>query len=64
MTIEAKDFVNEITNAQIQQQGLRGDPDISKEHVTNDHDVRKLLTKRDILPEALPAAEEVKKLER
>ncbi|WP_027476160.1 DNA damage-inducible protein D [Curvibacter gracilis] len=64
ITIKAKDFANEITNTQVKQQDLQGEPGISREHIKNNRDVRKLLTQRDIVPEDLPAAEDAKKLER
>lgn len=64
LTIKAKDFVNEITSTQVKQQDLHGETDIAAEHVRNNRDVRKLLTDRDIVPERLPPAEDVKKLER
>ncbi|GHU31873.1 DNA damage-inducible protein D [Betaproteobacteria bacterium] len=64
ITIKAKDFANEITNTQVKQQNLQGEPGITREHVKNNRDVRKLLTDRNIMPEALPPAEDVKKLER
>ena len=64
ITIKAKDFANEITNTQVKQQNLHGEPDITHEHVKNNRDVRKLLTDRSIVPERLPPAEDVKKLER
>jgi DNA-damage-inducible protein D len=64
ITIKAKDFANEITNTQVKQRDLRGETSITHEHVKNNRDVRKLLTDRDIVPEQLPAAEDVKKLER
>ena len=64
ITIKAKDFANEITNTQVKQRNLRGETSITHEHVKNNRDVRKLLTDRDIVPEQLPAAEDVKKLER
>ncbi len=64
ITIKAKDFANEITNTQVKQKELRGEPGITKEHVRNNRDVRKLLTDRRIVPEELPAAEDLKKLER
>jgi DNA-damage-inducible protein D len=64
ITIKAKDFANEITNTQVKQRDLRGETHITQEHVKNNRDVRKLLTDRDIVPEQLPAAEDVKKLER
>ena len=64
ITIKAKDFVNEITTTQVKQQNLAGETNITKEHVKNNRDVRKLLTDRQIVPEDLPASEDVKKLER
>ncbi len=64
ITIKAKDFANEITNTQVKQRDLRSETSITHEHVKNNRDVRKLLTDRDIVPEQLPAAEDVKKLER
>jgi len=64
ITIKAKDFANEITNTQVKQQDLHGEPGITQEHVKNNRDVRKLLTDRNIVPEQLPPAEDLKKLER
>jgi DNA-damage-inducible protein D len=64
ITIKAKDFATEITNTQIQQQNLRGEPAVTREHVKNNADVRNLLRQRGIVPENLPAAEDVKKIER
>lgn len=64
ITIKAKDFANEITHTQVKQQDLRDEPGITREHVKNNADVRKLLTDRRIVPEELPAAEDVKKVDR
>ncbi len=64
ITIKAKDFANEITNFNIKRDGLHDEPAISQEHVKNNRDVRDLLGKRGIRPEALPAAEDIKKIER
>ncbi len=64
ITIKAKDFANEITNFNIKKDGLRSEPAISDEHVKNNRDVRDLLMQRGIQPEALPAAEDIKKVER
>lgn len=64
ITIKAKDFANEVTNTQVKQQNLHGEPDITREHVKNNEDVRNILTDRSIIPEALPPAEDLKKLER
>jgi DNA-damage-inducible protein D len=64
LTIKAKDFANEVTSVQIKEQDLNGEVDISREHVRNNADVRKILTDRNIRPEALPPAEDLKKVER
>ena len=64
ITIKAKDFANEITNFNIEQNDLRTEPRITGEHVKNNEEVRRLLVDRGIVPERLPAAEDVKKVER
>lgn len=64
ITIKAKDFANEITNFNVKQNNLRNEPVISQEHIKNNQDVRNLLTDRGIVPENLPPAEDVKKVER
>ncbi|HRY89628.1 MAG TPA: DNA damage-inducible protein D [Rubrivivax sp.] len=64
ITIKAKDFANEITNFNIKRDGLSDEPTISREHVKNNKDVRDLLGQRGIQPEALPASEDIKKVER
>ncbi|MEQ1748207.1 MAG: DNA damage-inducible protein D [Prosthecobacter sp.] len=64
ITIKAKDFANEITVFQTKQADLKSEPAITKEHVKNNSDVRQLLIERDIVPENLPADEDMKKVER
>ena len=64
ITIKAKDFANEVTHMQVKQQDLREEPAIASEHVRNNEDVRKILTDRDIRPEALPPGEDVRRVER
>jgi DNA-damage-inducible protein D len=65
ITIKAKDFANEITNFNIKQNAsLSSESAITQEHVKNNFDVRKLLAKRGIIPEQLPPAEDVKKIQR
>ncbi len=64
ITIKAKDFANEITNFNIKRDELRSEGSIAVEHVKNNKDVRDLLMQRGIQPEALPAAEDIKKIER
>jgi DNA-damage-inducible protein D len=64
ITIKAKDFANEITNFNIDKDNLRSENDITAEHVKNNSDVRQVLTGRGIIPEELPRAEDIKKIER
>ena len=64
ITIKAKDFANEITNFSIKRDYLHTEAQIAREHIKNNRDVRKLLQKRRILPEELPPAEDVKKVQR
>jgi len=64
ITIKAKDFANEITNFNIKRDDLRTEAGITREHVKNNQEVRKLLIRRNIKPEALPPVEDAKKLER
>lgn len=64
ITIKAKDFANEITNFNIGKDDLRNESAIAAEHVKNNADVRKLLVQRGISPERLPAAEDIRKVER
>jgi len=62
--LKAKDFAAEITIFNARQHEMHSEGAISREHVTNNEAVRKTLLERGIRPEALPAAEDVKKLER
>lgn len=64
ITIKAKDFANEITTFSISRDGLSTEKAISHEHVKNNTDVRNLLGERNIVPENLPASEDLKKVER
>ncbi|HIJ70207.1 MAG TPA: DNA damage-inducible protein D [Planctomycetes bacterium] len=64
ITIKAKDFANEISNFNIKRDDLHTEAGITKEHVKNNEEVRKLLVKRNIKPEELPPAEDAKKIER
>ena len=62
--LKAKDFATEITIFNARQHGLSSESAISREHVTNNEAVRDTLLERGIRPETLPAAEDVKKVER
>jgi DNA-damage-inducible protein D len=64
ITIKAKDFANEITNFSIKRDYLHTEAQITREHIKNNREIRKLLGKRKIKPEDLRGAEDVKKIER
>lgn len=62
--LKAKDFATEITIHNARTQQMIREAQISNEHVTNNQAVRQTLLSRGIQPEQLPAAEDVKKVER
>lgn len=62
--LKAKDFATEITIFNSRAHGMKIEKAISTEHVTNNRAVRQTLIDRGIRPESLPAAEDIKKLER
>lgn len=62
--VRGKDFATEITVFNAKDKQLNSIPEITDEHITNNEMVRELLLKRGIVPENLPPAEDVKKLER
>ena len=64
ISIKAKDFAAEMTSVNVQAKDLQGEASITQEHVDNNAAVRKMLTERGIIPENLPPAEDVKKVER
>ena len=64
ISIKAKDLAAEMTSLNVQNKNLKGQNPIEKEHVDNNLAVRNMLTKRNIIPENLPPAEDVKKLQR
>lgn len=64
LTIAAKNLATEMTNYNVAQKNLRGETPITREHVQNNQSVRQMLGERGIKPEELPAAEDIKKIER
>ena len=64
ISIKAKDFAAEMTSVNVQSKNLKGEASITREHIGNNAAVRKMLTERGIIPENLPPAEDVKKVER
>ena len=53
-----------MTNHNTEEKDLYGEQSITYEHVSNNKAVRSMLAQRGIQPENLPAAEDIKKLER
>ena len=64
LTIAAKNLATEMTNYNVEKADLYGENSITREHIQNNKSVREMLGKRGIKPEELPAAEDIKKLER
>ncbi|MBK8428013.1 MAG: DNA damage-inducible protein D [Lewinellaceae bacterium] len=64
LTIKAKDFAAELTSHNVVDKNLQGQNAIQREHVDNNLAVRKILQERGVQPEALPPAEDVRKVER
>ena len=64
LTIAAKNLAIEMTNYNVENKDLYGEPAITGEHVQNNAEIRKMLGERGIKPEELPPAEDIKKLER
>ena len=62
--LKAKDFAAEITIFNARQHEMDSERAISQEHISNNQAVRNTLLERGIRPEALPPAEDVKKIER
>jgi len=64
LTIKAKDFATELTSHNVVERDLKGENEISKEHVDNNLAVRKMLQERGVRPEQLPPSEDLKKVSR
>jgi DNA-damage-inducible protein D len=64
LTIKAKDFASELTSHNVVEKNLKGETQIAKEHIDNNMEVRKMLGKRGVKPENLPALKDVKKVQR
>lgn len=64
LTIAAKNLATEMTNYNVEQKDLHGENAITQEHIQNNVSVRAMLGQRGIRPEELPAAEDIKKVER
>ena len=64
ITIKAKDLATEISSFNIEKDNLHGISPIAHEHIKNNQEVRKMLLKRGVRLEDLPAEEDIKKVER
>jgi len=64
VSIKAKDFAAAITTENVQMKDLHGVPEIEKEHIENNLGVRKIMIERGLVPENLPPAEDLQKVER
>lgn len=64
LTIAAKNLATEMTNYNVEYKDLQGEMPITKEHIQNNKSIRQMLGQRGIRPEELPAAEDIKKVER
>ncbi len=64
LTMAAKNLATEMTNYNVEEKDLQGENAITTEHVQNNTGIRQMLGERGIKPEELPAAEDIKKLER
>ena len=64
ISIKAKDFAAELTSVNVQTKDLQSETMITQEHIENNAAVRRILLERGVVPEDLPAEEDVKKVER
>ena len=64
LTIAAKNLATEMTNYNVEQKDMFGEQAITNEHIQNNVSVREMLGRRGIMPENLPPAEDIKKVER
>ncbi len=64
LTIAAKNLATEMPNYNVENKDLHGELPITREHIQNNQSVRDMLGQRNIKPEELPPAEDIKKLQR
>jgi DNA-damage-inducible protein D len=64
VSIKAKDLAAEMTSVNVQTKDMKRYQPIEKEHIDNNAAVRQMLLDRGIVPEQLPPAEDVKKVQR
>ena len=64
VNVAAKQLATEMTNLGVETKDLHGESPITTEHVGNNSRVRGMLLESNIVPENLPATEDIKKVER
>jgi DNA-damage-inducible protein D len=64
VNLQAKDLAAGMTSVNVQAKDLKGVAPIGTEHTDNNAAVRKMLLERGIIPEQLPPATDIKKVER
>lgn len=64
ITISAKQLAADLTTFHTKNKDLHGVPKITAEHVNSNQEIRTFLIKQGVIPENLPPAEDIKKLER
>jgi DNA-damage-inducible protein D len=64
ISITAKSLAAQVTSFNVKQKNLQGETPIAAEHISNNQNLRTYLIQQGIRPEELPAAEDIKKLER
>ncbi len=64
VTLKAKDFATALTNHNISAKNLSTESSITHDHTKNNHNVRKLLLDEGVIPEQLPASEDIQKVKR
>lgn len=64
INVTAKQLATQMTNYGIEASNLHGTSAITREHEGNNSAIRSTLIKRGIIPENLPAVEDIKKVER
>ncbi len=64
ITILAKALATEMTNINIKNKDLQGEQLITQQHISSNLTIRQALANENIIPENLPAEEDIKKVER
>ncbi len=64
VTILAKALATEMTNMNVQTKNLQGEQPITQQHISSNLTIREALANENIIPENLPAEEDIKKLQR